>query len=157
MEKEGVRVAELSTAAVFILLSVLLGWWIGKQVPVKPPDDGGPGGGVASTGAHQVAVSNNSTCVPSQHLGTVTAITKMNPMFCWDPRGYDITDWKFDLKTYPSGQVVTGCTTSGYVSTSTKSIVCSVNLAAGTYYGDLWFHMGGQLIQEQPYHYFSPS
>lgn len=166
MEKE---LKYLILVAVLILSGVFTGWWLGKQYPEKtlgtlpPIPGGGDGGSVGTSGAHQIAVSNNTACIsPPSHLGSSTTITKTNPMFCYDTFGYAISDWRFDLKTYPGGQIVSGCTTGGFVPpptspATTSSIACSTILTPGmnNYYGDLQYHYGGTLIHDNQ-HYFSP-
>lgn len=134
---------------VFVLAGVVVGYSLRsatKPGPLKNVDDnnGGPVTGLA----HQTQTVGNTSCSsgPPKHVLTTPTLYQTvpatNPMFCWDTFGNNITDWSFTLKSYPTYVAVSGCTTNGFVPTTTVSITCS-NLTSGQQYiGYLSYHYG---------------
>ena len=152
MEKE---IKYILLVGVFTLFGVFTGWAISSRLhgpfPVKPPSDDG---GTVTGLAHQTQTVGNTSCSSGPPLHVATTPTQYqtvpvtNPMFCWDTFGNNITDWSFTLKTYPQYIAVSGCTTNGFVPTTTVSITCS-NLTSGQQYiGYLSYHYGGQLYPD---------
>lgn len=153
------------TCAVAILLGVLIGWWI-CQKTVETSQGSAGGGGVGSTGAHltRVQTLGSTTCSsPPAHVSPTLPpgqpVTSTNPTFCWDTFTYSIGSWRFDLYTNPPPPTpptaVPGCSTGGFVPTTTTNIQCTGTTltVGGPYKGTLQYYYtsGAYGSESHPY------